>query len=233
MSDFEVNAKSKGELIEKLRHVTLRGSGVQPYLNSYISIETLDPRVLDPTQRYCLIGEIKKIEQLRWAIEYDYGFDILRLNGYLEVTYPERSITPDQLKDLGDLCPEEPVTVPEHQIDILPPVIEEYIDPFGKLHLIVCDGQHRCRLAYQMGVPINVVYVRGVHSGYPYYAHVLPRGWDDVELITNLTEGYVKKFHVQKNHKALYRDFNSVFSNIGDSRPYEAVGDNRKRQRGD
>lgn len=218
---FDIICGSAGELCEKLRQIKLKDGTTQPYLNSYISIEMLDPAVLAPTQRYCLISELKKIEQLRWDILHEYNWDILQLNGYLKVKY--------RLEKKADLssCGPGNRKVDEgwetKQIDILPPVIEEYIDSRGKVQLLINDGQHRCRLAYQMGVPINVVYVRGSNKSYPYYAYALPRGWDDVELITNLEEGYVKKFHVSKEYKRLYRDFNTQFNNIGDSRPYESM----------
>jgi hypothetical protein len=72
-----------------------------------------------------------------------------------------------------------------------------------------------------MGLPINVVYVRGVSHHNPYYSYPNPNGWSDVELIEVLKEGYIKKFHVAQDHKKLYRDFNSVFENVGDSRPVQ------------
>jgi hypothetical protein len=222
--DFsDISAKSAGELCEKLKHIKLRGGNTQPYLNSFISIETFDPAVLAPTQRYCLISELKKIEQLRWAIMSEYGWDILQLNGYLKVDYSNTTETAIEAGGKPYIS-----KVEEHKtIDILPPIIEEYIDYRGNIKLIINDGQHRCRLAYQMGLPINVAYVRGSNKSYPYYAYPLPNGWADVELREDIPEGYVKKFHVAKDHKALYRNFNSEFENIGDSRPYDSKEDKR------
>jgi hypothetical protein len=216
--DFDVNAKSSGELCEKIKHVTLRGSDVLPYLNSYVSIETLDPAILAPTQKYCLISELKKIEQLRWDIISEYGWDILQLNGYLSVSYPEVTKNTVSADDKSYVSVLSDYTNTK-MIDILPPIIEEHISPRGGVDLLICDGQHRARLAYQMGLPINVVYIRGVNKGYRYYAYPLPNGWHDVELRDNIPSDYVKKFHVVKDHRFLFRDFNSVFSNIGDSRP--------------
>jgi hypothetical protein len=214
--DFsDISAKSAGELCEKLRQIKLRGGNTQPYLNSFISIETFDPAVLAPTQRYCLIKELKKIEQIRWDIMNEFGWDILQLSGYLQVVYLGARTSHGVPIDMDKV------------IDILPPIVEEYIDYRGNIKLIINDGQHRCRLAYQMGLPINVAYVRGSNKSYPYYAYPLPRGWDDVELRETIPEGYVKKFHVAKDHKALYRNFNSEFENIGDSRPYDSTEDKR------
>lgn len=213
--ECNITTGSAGELCEKLRRIKLKDGKTQPYLDSYISIEMLDPAILAPTQRYCLIKEIKKIEQLRWSILNDYGWDILQLNGYLRVEYTP----PLEGAENGTK-----VQVSNYDstktIDIIPPVIEEYIDPRGGVQLIINDGQHRCRLAYQMGMPINVVYIRGANKSYPYYAYPLPNGWNDVELRDDIPLGYVKKFHVIREHKRLYRDFNTQFNNIGDSRSY-------------
>lgn len=218
---FDINCGSAGELCEKLRQIKLKDGKTQPYLNSYISIEMLDPAILAPTQRYCLISELKKIEQLRWDILNEFNWDILQLNGYLEVIYKLEK--KGEFISWGAASRKVGEDWETKQIDILPPIIEEHVNSRGGIDLIICDGQHRCRLAYQMGMPLNVIYVRGANKSYPYYAYPLPNGWDDVELRDDIPEGYVKKFHVAKEHKRLYRDFNTQFSNIGDSRPYTTV----------
>lgn len=213
---MELEIRSSGELISKLQQVTLRGGGIQPYHGARIDLVTLDPVILAPTQRYVLTTELKKIEQVRWGILKDYNKDILNLDGYVKCTY-EKS---EPIYEVGKLDPVD-YLVPEKTIDVIPPVVEEYIDPKGMLHLIIADGQHRCYLAYTTGQFVTVAYVRGIHWGYPYYAYPLPNGWDDVEVRDDIPEGYIKKFHVAKEHKKLYRDFNSQFENIGDSRPYD------------
>jgi len=216
MSKFEgqVDVRSSGELIEKLYNVSLRGNkNIKPYKNALITIEELHPNILAPTQRYVLKSEIKKIEQLRWAILEEYGQDILRLNGFLKVFYEDDSIKHDGPERYGKT------------IDILPPVIEEYVDFCGYIHYIINDGQHRVYLAHKMQMPVRVALVRGVNKNYPYYAWRLPNGWADVEMREDIPEGYVKKFHVTKDHKFLFRNFNSAFSNVGDSRPYGVTND--------
>jgi hypothetical protein len=211
--EFEVTTRSAGELCEKLRQVTLRGGKVQPYLNSFISIETIDPLHLSLAQRYVLIAELKKIENLRWDIQKEYGWDILRLNGYLKVGY---------YADGAETAPRRDGSIPISQtIDVLPPVCEEWVDFRGKPHIIVSDGAHRVFLAYQMGLPLNIVYVRGVNKSYPYYSYPIPTGFSEVEILDKLEDGYIKKFHVMKESKVAYRDYNSQFENIGDSRKVE------------
>lgn len=211
MFDGNVEVRSAGELIEKLHAVSLRGDkNVKPYDKAKITIERLHPRALAPVQRYVLKSELRKIEQLRWDIEKEYSQDILRLNGYLKVSYP------------GCDGPSEYVglEILEKTIDILPPVVEEHIDYNGYIRPLVCDGMHRAFLAYQMDMPLHVAYVRGINKNYPYYSYPLPEKWNNIEILDKIPEGYIKKFHVAKDHKFLYRDFNSQFQNIGDSRPY-------------
>jgi hypothetical protein len=218
---MNIEVVSSGELIKKLQNVTLRKkyptvSDIKPYEKALITIETFDPEALAPTQRYVLDTELKKVEKLRWDILEEYPHDIFRLNGYLKCIYEE---DPDPMKFSN--ADGSPAGAMETKvIDILPPVIEEYIDFRGELKLIINDGQHRCYLAWTMGCPITVAYVRGVNRHYPYYAYPLPFGWEDVDIVTEIPEGYIKKFHVAKDHKSLYRNFNSQFENIGDSRPY-------------
>ena len=211
-----LETRSRGELIAKLEQVTLRGSGTQPYLNARIDLVTLDPAILAPTQRYVLTKELKKIEQVRWGLLKDHNIDILNLDGYVKCHYEDKT----DVYELGQLEPVDTLVDGETVIDVLPPIVEEYFDPKGNLHLIIADGQHRCFLARQMGTLITVAYVRGVHFGYLYYAYPLPRGWGDVEIRDEIEEGYIKKFHSLKDHKSRFRNYNSQFENIGDSRAY-------------
>lgn len=174
------------DLKHRMREVTLLRSSEKPYRNCYISIECLDPHYLVPCQRYVLVKEIRKIQQLRWQALQE-GTDIFTLWGAFKFDGHE----------------------------IIPPVIEEHVIN-GRIYPIICDGQHRTYLAYQLNSRINVVYIRGVSV--PYYASVLPHGWNDVEIIDELTEGYIKKFHVIQDHKTLFRDFTSQFDNLSVSR---------------
>lgn len=216
---MELETRSRGELVTKLEQVTLRGQGHQPYLNARIDLVTLDPAILAPTQRYVLTKELKKIEQVRWGILKDHNKDILNLDGYVKCKYSD-DVMDEMGTHKGSLVGEGAIPQPGKIIDVLPPVIEEYFDPRGRLHLIIADGQHRSFLARQMGTLMTVAYVRGVHFGYGYYAYPLPGGWSDVKIIDEIVEGYIKKFHTVKDHKARFRDYNSQFENIGDSRAY-------------
>ena len=93
----------------------------------------------------------------------------------------------------------------------LPPIVEDGI---------LNDGMHRVFTARQKGYRrINVLWVEGVPSEYPYYAKPLPGGWKDVEEHETLPEGFKKKEYVDpENYKALFRDFNEIFPGIQEKR---------------
>jgi hypothetical protein len=49
----------------------------------------------------------------------------------------------------------------------------------------------------------------------PYYAHPLDGGWDAVEALPELPDGYEKKAYREPgDHRALYRDFNEAFPGV-------------------
>lgn len=182
---------SPHSLFEKLREVKLRGSEKQPYKDAFISIEYVDPNCLAPCQRYVLSDELRKIEEVRWHLLEAYGIDIFKLHGFIE----------------GFNDP---------PCDILPVIVEE-VWHNHRPYLVVADGQHRSFLARQYGMDLAAVYIRGASE--PYYAYPLSGGWNDVEIIDQLSPGYIKKFHVRKEYRKLFRDFTTVFNNLSVSRP--------------
>ena len=119
--------------------------------------------------------------------------DLFRLNGFVRLTLEGH---------------DEPV-------DLLPPVVEESIERDGSFHLIINDGMHRVYMALREWVTPEVILVRGIPKTLPYYAFAVPGGWDKVEELDELPAGYLKKWHRIANYHALYRNFNSAFSNVG------------------
>jgi hypothetical protein len=79
---------------------------------------------------------------------------------------------------------------------------------------------HRLYLARLERVAPQVVYVRGVPKEYPYYAFPRPEGWTGIDLLPDNPDPktYLKKCHRRRDNKRLYRDFQSVFANVGRSR---------------
>jgi hypothetical protein len=196
MKILDVKRFPKDELIDRLRRVTmLKAPETKIYDTAFISLENIAPRHLAPPQNYILKSELTKVRTLKWALEA-HGIDLFHLNGFVQLTLEGH---------------EEPV-------DLLPPIVEESIERDGSFHLIINDGMHRVYMALREWIIPEVVLVRGIPDALPYYAFPLPGGWDKVEELDELSAGYLKKWHRIANYHALYRNFNSAFSNVGGPR---------------
>lgn len=185
-------------LVESLRNVTmLKAPQVKVYTNAFISLERIAVRNLCPPQNYILRSELKKVRELKWALE-EHNIDLFELNGFVRL----------QLSDYP-----EPV-------DLLPPIVEESIERDGSVHLIVNDGMHRVYMALREWVIPQVVFIRGIPKHLPYYAYPVPGAWENLEERDDLPPGYLKKWHRVSNYHALYRNFNSAFVNVGGPREF-------------
>lgn len=206
---------STRELVVKLRDVRmLKNPEAQPYKTCNIQVSAMETQFLNPAQRYVLSYELGKLMDLRWAMLEEYRIDILRLadtridrNGQIQGGAYE------QLGYIEFTCDSA-----EGMITILPPVIEVSEESDKSRAKIINDGMHRCFLARQYHIIPAVVLIEAVPQEYPYYAYHLPGGWGDVQIVDKLGRNFIKKFHRQKNYHALYRDFNSVFINVGGPR---------------
>jgi hypothetical protein len=191
-----IERHSIDELLANMRKVgMLTNPSLRVYENSKIELVTMDTDDIAPAQRYVLVHEIMKVRELRWALA-EHGINLFKLDGYVTI----------RLKGYDD------------PIDVLPPVIEQSVEADGSVVKILNDGMHRVYLARMEWSPIQVVYVQDVPKEYPYYAFPLVNGWNDVEIVQDLPEGYIKKWHRIKNYKTLYRDFNTGFQNVGGPR---------------
>jgi hypothetical protein len=196
MRILAVERFSEEELIKRLRDVTmLKAPEIKVYENAFISLENVATESLSPPQNYILRDELKKVRELKWALE-EHQVDVFNLNGFVRLIL-EGS--------------DEPV-------DLLPPIVEESIEKNGAVHLIVNDGMHRVYMAVREWVIPQVVLIRGVPKNLPYYAFPLPGSWDKVEERDDLPAGYLKKWHRIENYYSLYRNFNSAFINVGGPR---------------
>lgn len=158
----------------------------------------MDPAELVPTQRYVLRSGVQVILDIADAFDH-LGVDVFSLHGALLF----------RLSDFGPFIP------------FLPPVVEESIERDGQKVLLINDGMHRIYAARVRNRKITVVLARNVPPAYPYYAYPLPGGWDQVEDINELSEGYQKKeYRNPLDHKALFRDFNEIFEGVQKQRPY-------------
>jgi hypothetical protein len=201
MRIIQIQRFSEEQLIERLRNVTmLKMPDQKIYDRAFISLERISPRRLSPPQNYILRKELKKVRELKWALA-EHGVDLFLLGGFVRVTLEGHA---------------EPM-------DVLPPVVEESIESDGSVHLIVNDGMHRVYMALREWVIPETVFIRGIPKTLPYYAFPLPGGWDKVEERDDLPHGYLKKWHRTANYHALYRNFNSAFTNVGGPREFGTV----------
>jgi hypothetical protein len=192
---LSVHPFDRRELLYAIRRTRLRGfGGVRPYENARLElVPAVDSDTLTPAQRYVLRPGVQRILAVRDAL-LDHGPDFFALDGGAYIH------TADQ---------------PDEAIPVIPPIVEESVEPDGRTVLIINDGLHRVFAARSLGRPISVVVVRGVPVEYPYYAYALPGGWADVTELDELPETYQKKNYRQpENYKALFREFNDVFPGV-------------------
>lgn len=188
-----------GDLIDKIKNVTmLKDDKRYPYLNSYITIETIDPKYLFPCQFYILKKQLDFMLSLKEEFNKK-NIDILDLCGYIIFRLEFES----EIRT------------------ILPPIIEESIENNGKIYPLINDGMHRIFLALLQKRKINVIYIRG--SNEPYYAYPLQNGWNDVNIVNELTKNIIKKIHRIGDNKKLYRNFDSAFMNCSKPRGISSI----------
>ncbi len=189
---------SEPELVQRLRQVTmLKSPETKVYSDTFISLEKISTDYMSPPQNYILREELKKVRELKWALE-KIGIDIFELQGFVRITLDSSA---------------EP-------IDVLPPIVEESIEQDGSAHLLVNDGMHRVYMARREWITPQVVLIRGIPKHLPYYAYPAPGGWNSVEERDDLPPGYLKKWHRIENYHSLYRNFNSAFTNVGGPREF-------------
>lgn len=184
------------DLVCNLYKVTLlQDPSFKIYQDAYISIETINTDCIAPTQYYVLNEELQSKLELKYEL-IKWRKDLFDIRGYLEFNVQGEAINRT----------------------LLPPIVEESIERDGSIIHLLNDGMHRVYLARMEGRNITVAYIRGVPKNYPYYAYPIKGGWDAVEKIDSLQEGYIKKWHRIENNKKLYRNFDSVFSNCSKPR---------------
>lgn len=196
-----VKRHSVQELIDKLRRVPLLNRpDILIYEKALISLECLHTSALSPGQNYIWLGELRKVQNLRWSLAA-HGVDLFRLDGYVTYTVQEEDGS-------------------EVTYDVYPPIVEESIEADGTLALLINDGMHRVYLARLEWVVPQVVFVRGIPKEYPYYAYPRPERWEGIDILPENPDPttYLKKCHRVRDNKALYRDFQAVFANVGHPR---------------
>jgi hypothetical protein len=132
---------SRDELLARLRETRLMGfGGARVYEHATLQVQTFDPLDLAPAQRYVLMPGVRRILELRDALDVD----VFALDGGIHLH------TDDEV------------------IPFLPPIVERSQEPDGREVWLINDGIHRVYAARLAGSPINVVTVEG--ASHPYYA---------------------------------------------------------------
>jgi hypothetical protein len=189
------------DLLGRVRETRLRGHD-QARLFADSRIELLrqaDPEELAPTQRYVLEPDLAAVRHMYGEL-LDRGIDLLALEGGVWA-----SVENGESVESG-----EPYVVP-----VIPPIVEESLEPDGRTVRIISDGMHRVYLARELGRRLNVIFVQDVPPSYPYYAYALPGGWSEVARLPELEDGFVKKaYREPANYKALFRLYNDVLPNV-------------------
>jgi hypothetical protein len=185
----------RNELLASLRETPLRGFDKRKlYANATLDLApATDTDSLTPAQRYVLRPTLRKLLELRDALLAE-GIDLFELDGgaYIHTTDD-----------------------PDEAIPIVPPIVEESVEPDGRTVLLVNDGLHRVSAARSLGLSISVVIVRGVPSEYPYYSYALSGGWSELEQLEELPDEYQKKeYRLPESYKALFREFNTIFPGV-------------------
>lgn len=185
-----VEKVGKEEMWERMRQVTLQGTGEKIYCQKRVSmsIRGFPLEYFHPVQRYVLKQDLERVSLLRHSLKEQFDIDILFLNdGFV------------RMKLEGEDSP----------IDVLPPVVESHGLGGKKVRLVV-DGLHRLYVSYLEWVNLPyVILIENVDT--PYYGYPIPgsSSWEKVEIRSDLPEGYLKRWPRCPDHKKLFRQFDS------------------------
>ncbi len=199
MEILEVESFDQGELLARLRTTRLQGfDEFEIYQDADLTlVPAFDPADATPAQRYVLNPSVATVLALREAL-LPLGHDIFALDGGLRVRTSD---------------------APEEWMPVIPPVVEESVEPNGRTVLLINDGIHRMYAAKSVGLPITTVVARGIPAEYPYYAFALPNGWAGVQPMDALPDVFQKKEYRQPTgYQALFRQFNDVFPGVQKAR---------------
>lgn len=192
---------SKEELIKRLRKVTLLHSSktknpIYVYKNAEIELTHMPVSSIMPSQFYQLEESLLRVGRIQQALR-EYNLDLFNLSGYVNYVTNES----------GDIS-----------YDLLPVIIEYQMERNGIAYPLIVDGIHRIILArIQKKDAIQVIKIANVNKDYPYPAYANPKGWEDVIpvfSVPKLKDKRYWRFPIEKAYN-YYRNFNSVFENVG------------------
>lgn len=203
MKILNLQKYTKEELIKKLRQVTLLHSSqtkdpIYVYKNAEIELTNLPVSTLMPGNFYQIEGTLLNLRNLQKALKKK-NIDIFNLNGYI-------SYATDESK---------------HVHTLLPVIVEYQPEEDGSINPIILDGLHRISIARsQRRERVQVIKIIKVNKKYPVYGLINPHGWRDVKLVQTVPDKKDKRlwrFPLKEVYR-YYRNFNSVFEEVGKPR---------------
>jgi hypothetical protein len=243
ISEFSID-----ELKDRLKRVALKGfPEIRIYENAKIDIlryskEKIKETMFTPQPNVYRKDFLDRIDKMRELFRKK-GIDIFRLNGgvdYIATNNGQKSdwtlippvveFIPMNFKDGGLdynnlIGPELRNVMKEkgHEINCEVNTLKfkdyQQFHEIGKLP-IICDGSHRIHSGLEKNIVQNILVIKGIKRGFPYYAAPLP--YSNVQLHDERPpEGMPGKIHVltSPGHKLLYRLFPTGGINNGVVRP--------------
>jgi hypothetical protein len=198
IKDYKIH--SEKELIKKLRKVILlnsekTGKPIFVYKNTSIELKEIKTKDLVPLQLYQLKSTNRLVWNLHKIFQKKYKEDIFNMDGYY--TYESEN----------------------KKYAFIPPIIESVVNSKGKKQNVVIDGLHRMLLAKKLKKKTaKVVIVKNIPQ--KLILPAVPNAWEEMEIVEVVPKSeYKRKWLVSPEKGYLYyRNFQSVFQNVGQPR---------------
>lgn len=191
---------TKEQMVSKLKKVILlnsekRGEPIYVYKKAKLELREIGIKDLFPLQLYQLTSSSKLVSNLFKNFKKKYKLDILNMDGYFTYTSDNKRYA------------------------LVPPIIECVEDSNGKIKKIIIDGLHRILLARKLKrKTVTVVIIENIPQ--KLILPAAPNSWEELKVVKNAPESkYKRKWLVPPEKGYLYyRNFQSVFQNIGKPR---------------
>lgn len=191
---------AKKELIKNLRKVILlnsekKGKRIFIYKNTLIELKAVKVKDLVPLQLYQLKSSNQLVKDLHNIFRKKYKEDIFHMNGYCVYESDNKKYT------------------------FIPPIVECVENSNGKVQNVVIDGLHRMLLARKLKKEkVTVVVIKNIPQ--KLILPVVPNAWEEMVAVDVPPESKNKRRWLVPPEKGylFYRDFNSVFENVGEPR---------------
>lgn len=200
MKIIKYKRHAKEELVKNLRKVILLnsekiGKPIFVYKNTLIELREIEIKDLVPLQLYQLKSSNQIVVNLHKIFRKKYKEDIFHMNGYCVYESDGKKYT------------------------FIPPIVECVENSNGKMQNVVIDGLHRMLLAKKMKKKTaTVVLISNIPQ--ELILPVVPNAWEEMKIVEVAPKSEDKRRWLVLPEKGYryYRDFNSVFDNVGEPR---------------